>query len=115
MGNRAKRGGKSVFWLEAGLGAAAGEAPQAVFGALGNWWPAATVVLLAITVLVLFLLGKWVIRLLVNAVLGVVAWAVTIYVFKVQIGYWLSLAAAVVFGPLGIGVLLFLKFFGVSV
>lgn len=54
-------------------------------------------------------------QILINSVLGVIAWALLQYVFQVKLGFWVSLIVSIIFGLAGIGVLLVLKVLGVSV
>lgn len=66
------------------------------------------IILIIATFIVLHFLKK----LIVNTVLGAIVWAITLFFFKVELPLFPSLAVSIIFGPAGIGVMLFLKFFG---
>lgn len=88
---------------------ATGQVLEFVQGNLGML--AAAIVLIVIAVLVIVFLKQ----IIVNSVLGLIAWALLYYVLGVKLNFWLSLIVSLVFGLAGIGVLLILKFFGVAV
>lgn len=67
------------------------------------------IVLIVVTVLVIFFIKKIVI----NSVLGLIAWAILKYYFQVELPFIPSLAVSAIFGLAGVGTLLILKFFGV--
>ncbi len=96
-----------MFWLA--IDSNASSAISIVQGNLG--WLIGAIVLIIIAVLVLAFLKN----ILVNSVLGLVAWAILHFVFHVQLSFWLSLVISALFGLAGIGVLLVLKFFGLPV
>ncbi len=54
-------------------------------------------------------------KLIVNSILGLVAWAIAVYILKIQLPFWLSLIASAIFGLAGVGVMLLLKFAGVDI
>jgi len=54
-------------------------------------------------------------QILINSVLGIIAWALLQYVFQVKLSFWVSLIVSIIFGLAGIGVLLVLKVLGLSV
>ena len=95
---------------------AAGEATsigsQATDFLVGNWAVlAAAVGLIIATVFILTQLKQ----VIVNSVLGVVAWAVLVFVFHVQLELIPSLVVSAIFGLAGIGVILILKFMNVAI
>ncbi len=51
-------------------------------------------------------------KILVNSILGVVAWAILTFVFQIKLPFWASLIVSVIFGLAGLGVLLILRFLG---
>ena len=52
-------------------------------------------------------------RIIVNSVLGAIAWAIVNYVFQINLPFYPSLIVSVAFGLPGIGVMLLLRFLGV--
>ena len=85
---------------------------QAVNFLAGNWAVlAAALGLIIATVLILTQLK----HVIVNSVLGVIAWAVLVFVFKVQLEFIPSLVVSAIFGLAGIGVILILKFLNVPI
>ncbi len=54
-------------------------------------------------------------KLIINSILGLVAWAIAVFVLKIQLPFWLSLIASAIFGLAGVGVMLLLKFAGVDI
>ena len=76
---------------------------------IGNPAVLATGIGLVIVAAVVFFFLK---KIIVNSILGVIAWAVLTYVFQIQLPFIQSLAVSVIFGPAGIGVMLVLRFFG---
>ena len=71
----------------------------------------AAIVLIALGVFVFFFLK----HIIGHVVFGGIAWAITIFVFKINLPFIPSLVAAIIFGPAGVGVMLLLKFFGVLI
>lgn len=69
------------------------------------------IVLIIAAIVVIFFLKN----IIINSVIGIVIWAIAVYIFQVNLNFWLSLIISIIFGPAGIGVLLFLKFFGISI
>jgi len=69
----------------------------------------AGIVLIIVSAVIFFFLKKFI----GNAILGGIAWALTIFVFHIPLPLIPSIVVAVLFGPAGIGVMLLLKFFGI--
>ena len=69
----------------------------------------AGIVLIIAAVLIIVFLK----RIILNSILGIIAWAVLTYVFKVELPFIASIAVSIVFGLAGIGAMLVLKFLGV--
>jgi uncharacterized membrane protein YjjB (DUF3815 family) len=81
-----------------------------VSGIYGNWeWLLAGLILVGIAVAVLHFLKN----ILVHSILGLIGWAIVVYVFNVSLPFWATLFASAVFGLAGLGVMLLLAFFGV--
>lgn len=78
----------------------------------GNLLILAGAIALIVVTIALILLLK---HIILNSALGAIFWAAAIYVFNINLPYWASLAISIIFGPAGLGVLLFLKFFGIQV
>lgn len=86
-----------------------GNAAQAL---AGNWQIlAAGIVFIAAAALIFMFLKKAVI----NSILGLIAFAILIFVFKINLPFLPTLVVSAVFGLAGIGVILLLKFLGVNV
>ena len=71
---------------------------------------AAGIGLIIAAALVFFFLKK----IVVNSILGVIAWLLLNFVFNVQLPFWASLVVSIIFGLAGIGVLLVLRFWGIA-
>lgn len=69
---------------------------------------AAGIGFIVVAALVLYFLKKVVI----NSILGVLAWAVLNFVLNIHLPFWASLLVSVVFGLAGVGVMLVLRFLG---
>jgi hypothetical protein len=69
---------------------------------------AAGIALIIISAIVFFLLKK----VIEHAIIGAIAWALTIFVFHISLPLIPSLVIAIIFGPAGIGAMLLLRFFG---
>lgn len=54
-------------------------------------------------------------QIVINSVLGIIAWALLNFVFQVKLNLFVSFIVSVIFGLAGIGVLLVLKALGVNV
>jgi hypothetical protein len=52
-------------------------------------------------------------QIIVNSLLGIVAWAVLSYGLNVQLPFWASLIVSIIFGLAGVGVMLVLRFLGI--
>lgn len=68
----------------------------------------AAVILIAVTIFLFFFLKN----IIMNTILGGLLWAISTFVFNVQLPFIPSLVIALIFGPAGIGAMLILKFFG---
>lgn len=95
------------------LGEATGDATNALGETAMNFLgdPAILVIgilFIIVTVIVLYFLKKIVI----NSILGVIAWAILYYAFNVQLPFWASLIVSIIFGLAGLGALLVLRFLG---
>ena len=66
------------------------------------------IALVVVAILAFFLIKK----IIINSILGAMAWAVVTLGFGVNLPLLPSLAVSVIFGPAGIGVMLALRFFG---
>lgn len=64
---------------------------------------------LIIAAVVAFLFLK---KIIINSILGIAAWVLLMYVFKIELPFIASLAVSIIFGLAGIGVMLVLRFFG---
>jgi len=100
-----------AFFLNAASSASAGTG-QLIEFVQGNWGLLAAAVGFIIIAIILLAFLK---QIIINSVLGIVAWAVLLYVFQVKLNFWVSLIASLIFGLAGIGVLLLLHFFGISI
>lgn len=90
-----------------------GLTPEAITQALAGNIPllAIAITLIIAAVLIMVFIKK----IIINSVLGIIAWAIVVFVFHIQLNFWISLIVSVVFGLAGIGVLLVLAFFGIIV
>lgn len=70
---------------------------------------------LVIAAVLVFIFIKNIGKIIVNSVLGVVAWGFAYYILGVKMDFLISLAVSVVFGLAGVGVMLMLKFLGVAI
>jgi len=102
----------SEILLQAATEQAGGIGGQAVNFLAGNWPVLAVGIGLIIATVVIIAHLKQVI---VNSVLGVIAWAVLVFVFNVQLPLIPSLVVSAIFGLAGIGVILILKFMNVPI
>ena len=85
---------------------------EAVNFLAGNWIVLAGAIGLIIATVVILTQLKHVI---VNSVLGVIAWAVLVFVFRIQLELIPSLVVSAIFGLAGIGAILILKFLNVPI
>jgi len=76
----------------------------------GNWLVFAIGIILIIASIAVILSLK---QIIVNSVLGLIAWGITVFIFNVELPLIPGLAVSIIFGPAGIGVMLLLKFFGI--
>lgn len=75
----------------------------------GEPWVLAGAIILVIIAIVLVLVLK---KIIVNSLLGLIAWAIIKWVFGISLPFWASLIVSAVFGLAGIGVMLLLRFLG---
>lgn len=68
----------------------------------------AGIALIIVSAIVFFLLKK----VIEHAIIGGIAWVLTIFIFHIQLPLIPSLVISIIFGPAGIGVMLLLRFFG---
>ncbi len=78
----------------------------------GHWEILVGGIILIIIAIILFLRIK---KIIINSVLGVIAWAILVFVLKIQLQLIPTLVISVIFGLAGIGVILVLKSLGVSI
>ena len=86
----------------------AGTALQMIEGNLAFLGIGVVAIIAAIIILFFFK------NIIVNSILGIIAWAILSFVFHVNLNFWISLVVSIIFGLPGIGVLLILKFFGIG-
>lgn len=90
-----------------------GLTPEAITQALvGNLSLLAIAILLIIATILIIVFIK---QIIINSVLGIIAWVIVVFVFHIQLNFWVSLIVSIIFGLAGIGVLLILAFFGIIV
>ena len=87
----------------------AGQAGEAVLGFVGN--PALLIggLVLVVAAVLIFVFLK---KVIVNSILGIIAWGLLTFVFGVNLPFIPSLAVSIIFGLAGIGAMLVLRFFG---
>lgn len=73
------------------------------------WLVPAAIILIALTIFLLFVAKQ----IVVNSILGILAWGIITYLFNVNLPFWPSLIISAIFGLAGVGVMLLLKFTGV--
>jgi len=100
-----------MFLLEAST-ALAQNAEGIIEFAEGNLGLLLTAIAFIIIAVIVIALIK---QILINSVLGIIAWLLLQYVFQVKLNFGISLVVSIIFGLAGIGVLLLLKFLGLSV
>lgn len=66
-------------------------------------------IILVIIAIVLVLVLK---KIIINSLLGLVAWAIIKFVFGISLPFWASLIVSAIFGLAGIGAMLLLRFLG---
>ena len=99
--------------LETGLGMPTGMPPavdDAVQTLVGNWQVLLIGIVLIIATIIIVTYLK---NIIANSVIGLVAWAIVVYLFKISLPFVPSLAVSAIFGLAGIGVMLILRFMGV--
>ncbi len=96
--------------LENGVSTAGNTAVEAAKTFAGNPGILAGGIILIIAGILVILFLK---RIIVNSILGAIAWAIVNYVFQVNLPFFPSLIVSVAFGLPGIGVMLLLRFLGV--
>jgi hypothetical protein len=65
-------------------------------------------ILIIVSVLMILHLKK----IIMNSILGGILWAISVFIFNINLPPLQSFVVSVIFGPAGIGVMLVLKFFG---
>ena len=87
-------------------------AEQATQQLLGNpMILGAGVILIIATIAILFFLKK----IIINSILGVVVWAIAYFVLGIKMNVIATLIVSIIFGLAGIGAILLLKFFGITI
>ncbi|MBU1939602.1 hypothetical protein KKH30_02460 [Candidatus Micrarchaeota archaeon] len=101
---------------EAGVADTIAGAGETAWGVIqGNWtWLLLGIVLIVAAVLI-FIFMKKIGKVILNSALGLVVWAVLYFVVGVKMNLWVSLIISGIFGLVGIGVLLVLKFLGIDI
>ena len=72
---------------------------------------AAGICLIVIAFIVVMMLK----RIIVNSLLGLIAWALIVFVLKIDLQLIPTLVISVIFGLAGVGAVLLLKFFGIPI
>ncbi|MDP2666937.1 MAG: transcriptional regulator [Candidatus Diapherotrites archaeon] len=79
-------------------------------GVAGNFtWLAIGFVFFIGAVLVLYFLKN----IIVNTILGLIAWAILTYILQINLPFWASLIVSALFGLAGIGAMVVLAFLGI--
>ena len=78
----------------------------------GNFQLLAAGICLIIIAFILVLMVK---RIIVNSILGLIAWALIVFVLKIDLQLIPTLVISVIFGLAGVGAVLLLKFFGIPI
>ena len=100
-----------VFFAQEGTQAAQGIGSAAQTLA-GNWQILAGGIILIAAAVLIFLFLK---KLAINSALGLIAFAILIFAFKIDLPFIPTLVVSAIFGLAGIGVILVLKFLGVPI
>ena len=79
---------------------------------VGNWPILVMGVLLIIAAVIILMFLK---KIIINSVLGIIAWAILVFFFQVELQFIPTLIISAIFGLAGVGVILLLKFLGVSI
>lgn len=85
-----------------------GEAPNAIAGNFGILMIGLGLLVSAILVFVFLK------KIIINSILGLIAWAIAVFILKIELPFWISLIASALFGLAGVGVMLLLKFAGIN-
>lgn len=93
-------------------GETAANATGLVADLAGNWFVIGGGIILIIAAILIFMFLK---KIIVNSVLGIVAWAILVFVFKIEMGLITTLVISAIFGLAGVGVILVLKFLGIPI
>lgn len=101
-----------MIWLESLVG----EGTDLVGGAVSqlnlDWSFVLIGIVLIIATVVIILVLK---RIIINSILGIAAWAVLVFVLKIEMSFFPTLATSAIFGLAGVGVILVLKFLGIAI
>jgi len=92
-----------------GAAGAAESAGNAALSLVGNPLLLVGGIILVIAAFVIFFFLK---KIIINSILGIIAWLILTFVFQVELPLIPSLAISVIFGLAGIGAMLVMKFFG---
>ncbi len=95
--------------LGTGAGNTAEQVGSTALQLVGNPTILVVVIILVVAAIVIFFFLK---KIIVNSILGIVAWLLLTYFFHVELPLIPSLAVSVIFGLAGIGAMLVLRFFG---
>ncbi|MDO8538423.1 MAG: hypothetical protein Q7S21_06060 [archaeon] len=101
----------NLFFLEALNTLGTNTLPGEAVGSLVSN-PAALIsgIVLIIAAVLIFWFLK---NIVVHAVVGIIGWAIAVFVFHIELPFVLSLIVSLIFGLGGLGVLLLLKFLGI--
>ena len=69
------------------------------------------IILIIVAILIIYYIKK----IIVNSILGLIAWAILFFVLKIELQLIPSLVVSAIFGLAGIGVILILKFLGIPI
>ena len=101
--------GQILNGLGEGATASAESVGTAALQLVGNPAILAGGIILIVAAVVIFFFLK---KIVINTILGIVAWLALTYVFHVELPFIPSLAISIIFGLAGIGAMLVMKFFG---
>jgi len=76
----------------------------------GNAW---FIIIGIIFIIVAFAIFSLVKKLIINSILGLIAWAIVVFAFKLSIPFWPSLILSALFGLAGLGSILVLAVLGI--
>lgn len=101
------------MFLEAGLGDltnTAATAAETAASFAGDWSILLLgLVLIIATVIIIHVVKK----VFINSILGIIGWAIAVFVFQIELPFLPSLVVSAIFGLAGIGVMLLLKFLAI--